>query len=96
MDLSSQEKAKAAAAETLRFLDGPYEPLHSWDTGFDAYPGYVSAYVPKRVHERLLLEALYLFWYKEDAKGYQTLADCYNLYGRKADERPLLPPPSYL
>lgn len=65
-----------------------------WADIYDAYPGYKPSHF--RDHDHFLTEALWSYWSKNDAIGYQRLADAYNKFVRKDDERPLLPPPAYL
>lgn len=58
----------------------------------DAYPGYASWTL--RDHDRLLLDAVYAHWSRDDEQAYQYLADAYNKFARKDDEPIVLPPPS--
>lgn len=72
------------------------------DPMYDAYPGMYGAGMdygfvdPARPHDRKLLEAMYAYWSNNDRTAMQYLADAYNAHVRKDEERPLIPPPSYI
>jgi hypothetical protein len=78
-----------------RKIAGGHAGMGWFDDGmYDDYAGFTAD--PKRPHDRLLLDAMYAYWSRSDGIGYQYLADCYNEFGRKDGEPPLLPPPAYL